>query len=95
MWDQFVHDGNDTEWRHEDTSGDVSRAIFENYNIRLAENEQQHRDGVNMIVALIGGDLVTQRRLLTKEQMYLSEVSICRHGDCRKTDQILSRFLCR
>lgn len=77
MWDQFVHDGRYSEWKHENTSGDVSRAIFENYNIRLAEDEKQHIDGVDMIVALIGGDLVTLRRLLSKDQMYLSEVSVC------------------
>lgn len=75
MWDQFVHAEKYSDWKHENTSGHISRAIFANYSIRLAEDEQQHKDGVDMIVALIGGDLATLRRLLPKEQMYLSEVS--------------------
>lgn len=64
-------------FQHETSSCDITRYIFEKNDIKLSTDMQEHGNGIEIIVAMIIGDVDCLTKYLSKDQMYLSEVCEC------------------
>lgn len=76
MWETFVALRNpDLGWSHEQTSCDLVKHFFRKYDhIKLSEEPLEHLYAVELIQALIIGDLEAQKTYLSPELMYLTEI---------------------
>lgn len=91
MWEDFVHNGSDKLWTHEQSSCDMARQLFKENGIKLSEEAYEHYYAEQLIYALITGNQEALKTLLTGDTMYLSEIVHNKHYkiDVDKWDYLL------
>lgn len=73
MWEDFVHNGSDKKWTHEESSCDMARQLFANNDIQLSQG-YEHFYAEQLICALITGNQDALKTLLTPDTMFLAEI---------------------